>query len=163
MERRALLLTSLLPLLLSEAAEASPIDPAQTSILQRDAIKFSAWAGGPPGSGEVATLYGSLDRPGPYLVLMRWHPGWFSAPHSYATDRIQVVISGTWWVNSGGDYMPEMAVPVPAGGFVKRAARTFHYDGVPHGVAEPVEVAVFGMGPVDMRLADPHQPAWRRG
>lgn len=162
MERRALLLTSLLPLLLAEAAEASPIDPRQTFVLQRDAIKFTAWDGLPPGSGEMAPLYGDLNKRGPYLVLMRWNPGWFSAPHSYATDRIQMVISGTWWVNSGADFTPELAVPVPAGGFVKRAARTFHYDGVPHGAAGPVEVAVFGVGPVDIRLADPHQPSWRQ-
>ena len=42
---------------------------------------------------------------------MRWNPGWFSAPHSYATDRIQVVVSGTWWVDSGADFTPKMPVP----------------------------------------------------
>jgi len=68
--------------------EASPIDPAQTFVLQRDQIKFAPWNGLPPGSGEMAKLYGDFDKPGPYLVLMKWNPGWFSAPHSYATDRI---------------------------------------------------------------------------
>jgi hypothetical protein len=58
----------------------------------------------PLSSGEMAMLYGDIDRPGPYLVLMNWNPGWFSAPHSYATDRIQMVMSGTWWVNSGADF-----------------------------------------------------------
>src|SRR5262249_29600718 len=29
-------------------------------------------------------LYGGLDQPGPYLVLMKWYPGYMSAPHSYA-------------------------------------------------------------------------------
>jgi hypothetical protein len=110
----------------------------------------------------MAKLYEDFDRPGAYLVLMKWHPGWFSAPHSYATDRIQMVLSGTWWVNSGADFDPKSAVPVPAGGFVKRAARTFHYDGAPRGIKEPVVVAVFGIGPVDIELADPHLPSWRR-
>ena len=109
----------------------------------------------------------SLDRGfprcrGPYLVLMKWNPDWFSAPHSYATDRFQMFLSGTWWVSSGADFDPKRAVPVPAGGFVKRAARTFHYDGVPSGIKEPVVVAVFGIGPVDIELADPHLPSWRR-
>src|ERR1019366_8521350 len=63
--------------------------PKQTFVLQHDGIKFAPWAGLPPGSGEMAKLYGDLDAPGPYLVLMKWNPGWFSAPHSYATDRIQ--------------------------------------------------------------------------
>ena len=71
-------------------------------------------------------------------------------------------MSGTWWVNSGADFTPDMAVPVPAGGYVKRTARTFHYDGVPHGMKEPVVIAIFGIGPVNIRLADPHLPAWRQ-
>ncbi len=36
----------------------------------------------------MATLYGGLDKAGPYLVLMKWYPGFMSAPHSYATDRL---------------------------------------------------------------------------
>jgi hypothetical protein len=162
MQRRTFLLTSLLPALLASVAEAAEIDPKQTFVLQRDGIKFAPWAGLPPGSGEMAKLYGDIDQPGPYLVLMKWNPGWFSAPHSYATDRIQMVMSGTWWVNSGADFTPDMAVPVPAGGYVKRTARTFHYDGVPHGIKEPVVIAIFGIGPVDIRLADPKRPSWRQ-
>jgi hypothetical protein len=162
MERRAFLLSSMMLALAAGRGEASPIDPAQTFVLQRDQIKFAPWNGLPPGSGEMAKLYGDFDQPGPYLVLMKWNPGWFSAPHSYATDRIQIVLSGTWWVNSGADFDPKNAVPVAAGGFVKRTARTFHYDGVPNGVPEPVVVAVFGVGPVDIELADPRLPSWRR-
>jgi len=64
------------------------------------------------------------------LVLMKWYPGYASAPHSYPTDRLSLVLSGTWWVNSGADFDPDATVPVPAGGFVRRVARTPHYDGV---------------------------------
>jgi hypothetical protein len=162
MHRRTFLLTSLFPTLLAASAEASQRDPRQTFVLQRGDIGFRPWEGLPPESGEIAMLYGDLLQPGPYLVMMKWNPGWFSAPHSYATDRIQVVVSGTWWVNSGADFAPQLATPVPAGGYVKRTARTFHYDGVPSGAPDPVVVAVFGVGPVDVRLADAHLPAWRR-
>jgi hypothetical protein len=162
MQRRTFLLASLLPALLAGVAEASPIDPKQTFVLQHGAIKFVPQEGLPPGSGEMAKLYGDFNKAGPYLALMKWNPGFFSAPHSYATDRIQMVISGTWWVNSGADFTPDMAVPVPAGGFVKRTARTFHYDGVPRGIKEPVVAAVFGIGPVNIQLADPKRPSWRQ-
>ena len=79
-------------------------DPTETFVLPYDKISFETWANVPPGSGEMATLYGDLNKPGPYLVMMKWNPGWFSAPHTYATDRICVVVFGTWWVNSGIDF-----------------------------------------------------------
>jgi len=41
---------------------------------------------------------------------MKWYPGYMSAPHSYATDRLSLVLSGTWWVNSGADFDPNQTV-----------------------------------------------------
>jgi hypothetical protein len=152
-----------LPLaLVGATARAGQIDPAETAITPSDAIKWSAWSGGPPHSGEVATLYGGLDTPGPYLVLMKWNPGYMSAPHSYATDRLSLVLSGTWWVNSGADFDPDKAVPVSAGGFVRRFARTPHYDGVKREAKEPAVIALFGIAPVKFELVDPGRPAWRQ-
>jgi hypothetical protein len=78
-----------------------------------------------------------------------------SAPHSYASDRLCVILSGTWWINSGEDFDPARTVPVPAGTFVRRIARTWHYDGVPRGEKEPVVIAICGIGPVDIKLAEP--------
>lgn len=163
--RRTILLAPLfasLPLAFRlSTAEAGMIDPSETSVTLPDAIHFVPWSGGPPGSGEVAEMYGGLDKPGPYLAFMRWHPGYFSAPHQYLTDRISVVVSGTWWVNSGADFDPAHAVPVPAGGYVLRHAHTPHYDGVPSNVKEPAVIALFGIAPVGLQLVDPGKPAWR--
>ena len=164
--RRRLLLTSLfaaLPFALSiSGAEASKLNPAETQITLPEQIEWAPWSGGPPHSGEVATLYGGLDRPGLYVVLMKWYPGYMSAPHSYATDRFSLVLSGMWWVNSGADFDPANTVPVPAGGFVRRVAHTPHYDGVMKSAPEPVVIALFGIAPVDLKLVDPSKPAWRR-
>jgi hypothetical protein len=163
--RRELLLSPLLaalPLVLGTAAQASQIDPAETQVTLRDAIGWSAWSGGPEHSRDVATLYGGLDKPGPYLVLMKWYPGYMSAPHSYATDRLSLVLSGTWWVNSGADFDPDKTVPVPAGGFVRRVARTPHYDGVKKIATQPAIIALFGIAPVELHLVDPDKPAWRQ-
>jgi hypothetical protein len=163
--RRMLLLAPViasLPLVLKTgAARAGKIDPSGTTVTLPDALKFVPWSGGPVGSGEMAALYGSLDKPGPYLVLMKWHPGYMSAPHTYLTDRLSVVVSGTWWVNSGADFDPNNTVPVPAGGFVLRHAHTPHYDGVPRSEKEPAVIALFGMGPVGLELVDPSKPPWR--
>jgi hypothetical protein len=104
-------------------ARASMINPSETAITPPGSIEWQPWSGAPAHSGEMARLYGDLDKPGPYLVLMKWYPGYMSAPHSYATDRLSLVLSGTWWVNSGADFDPDNTVPVPPGGFVRRAAR----------------------------------------
>ena len=97
--RRTVLLAPLLaalPVAFSlRRAGASEIDPHQTTITLPEAIQWTAWSGLPANSGEMATLYGGLDKPGPYVVLMKWHPGFMSAPHSYATDRLSLVLSGT--------------------------------------------------------------------
>lgn len=146
---------------LAPAPEAGP-DPTETFIQPYQDIAFEPWANLPPHSGEMAMLYGDFNHPGPYLVLMKWNPGWFSAPHTYATDRIQMVVFGTWFVNSGNDFQPRDAVAVGSGGYVKRTARTPHYDGVPTGQPDPAVIAVFGLGPVDQQLVDPNQPSWRQ-
>jgi len=164
--RRNLLFGSLLASLAvgfsATEARAGKIDPAGTAVILPSQIKWSSWSGLPPKSGEMGMLYGDLDKPGPYLVLMRWHPGYYSAPHSYATDRLSLVMSGTWWVNSGPDFDPDNAVPVPAGGFVRRTARTPHYDGVRPDAKEPAVIGIFGIAPVRMELVDRGKPAWRR-
>jgi hypothetical protein len=142
---------------------AGSINPSETQVTLPDAIKWSGWIKGfPPHSGEMATLYGGLDNSGPYLVLMKWYPGYMSAPHTYATDRLSLVLSGTWWVNSGADFDPKNTVPVPAGGFVRRVARTPHYDGVKPDAKEPAVIALFGIAPVQFELVDPSKPAWRQ-
>jgi len=73
--RRTLLLAPILaglPLALGlNSAEAGIIDPAETAVTLPDAIRFVPWSGGAAGSGEVAQLYGGLDKPGPYLALMK--------------------------------------------------------------------------------------------
>jgi hypothetical protein len=70
--RELLQLFAALPLALSgTVAGASQINPSETQITLPGAIRWSGWINGfPPHSGEMATLYGGLDKPGPYLVLM---------------------------------------------------------------------------------------------
>ena len=165
--RRGLLIApflAALPLAMHGASvQAGEINPAETAITPPNAIKWSDWINGfPPHSGETATLYGGLDKSGPYLVLMKWYPGYMSAPHTYASDRFSLVLSGTWWVNSGADFDPKNTVAVPAGGFVRRVARTPHYDGVKRDAKEPAVIALFGIAPVQFELVDPSKPAWRQ-
>ena len=44
---------------------------------------------------ESANMFTDIHAPGQYFVLIRWHPGYMSAPHWYETDRLCAVLSGT--------------------------------------------------------------------
>jgi hypothetical protein len=163
--RRGVLLAPLLaamPGLLAGAAQASPLNPAQTMITPHDHIDWQTRPNWPKDSVAQANLFGDLNQTGLYYLLVKWYPGYMSAPHFYATDRLCVVVSGTWWVNSGADFDPASCVPVPAGSFIRRVAGTPHYDGVPANGAEPVVIAICGEGPVKLTYIDPAQPGWRK-
>jgi hypothetical protein len=122
------LLAALPAILLAEPAHA--IDPAQTQVTLPDQYRWKpAVPGAPTESVETVPLFGATDKPGPYAVLIKWHPGYMSVPHKYVTDRLCFVISGTWWVKPGENFEPEATEPVPAAGFMRRVAHTPHYDG----------------------------------
>jgi hypothetical protein len=162
--RRGLLLAPLLAALpaafFSDPAHA--IDPSETQVMLPDRMQWKPWnAGGPTGAMESAAAFGSIDKAGLYAILVRWHPGYMSAPHTYVTDRLCFVISGTWWVNSGENFEPQDTVPVPAGGFVRRVAHTPHYDGVKKGGKEPAVIGIFGQAPIEFKLIDPSKPPVR--
>jgi hypothetical protein len=140
----------------------SELNPTETIIVSPADISWRVPDNSPPNSVAEATLGGGEDQDGAYLVLMKWYPGWMSAPHTYATDRLCVVLSGVWWCNSGPDFDPAQAVPVYPGGFVRRVARTPHYDGARADATEPVVIAVSGLGPVRQEWVDPSQPVLRR-
>ena len=102
--RRGLILAPLLAalpaVLLADRAQA--IDPAQTQVALPDQYRWTpGLAGAAAQSVETVPLFGATDKPGPYVVLIKWYPGYMSAPHTYVTDRLCFVIFGTWWVNSG--------------------------------------------------------------
>ncbi len=163
--RRDLLLAPLLaalPQLLTMADAAAAPDPAKTIVVPAKAIAFEPQLGQPPGRNEEAHLFSKPSDPGLYLTLVRWFPGWMSAPHHYATDRLCVVLSGTWWVTSGEVFDPGSTVPVTAGGFVHRVAGTNHYDGVKANGTEPAVIAICGMGPITFTPVNPSDPKVRR-
>ena len=162
--RRGLLLAPLLAALPAAliADPAHAIDPNETQVMLPDQYQWKpGLPGAPAQSVETVPVFGVTDKPGLYVVLIKWHPGFMSAPHTYVTDRLCFVISGTWWVNSGENFEPENTVPVPAGGFVRRVAHTPHYDGVRTGGNEPAVIGIFGQAPIEFKLVDPTKPRAR--
>jgi len=162
LQRRDLLVAPLLAALIPVMARASILDPAETILTLPADIPWKLRPDYPNDSVTSAPLFGSRSGSGVYFELIKWFPGYMSAPHTYVTDRLCVVVSGTWWVNSGADFDPDHCVPVPPGTFVHRVAHTPHYDGVVANGREPAVIAICGIAPVDMRYIEPDKPGWRK-
>jgi hypothetical protein len=155
------LLAALSATLWSRRADAAGPDPTMTIVKLPQEIVWTRAEGFPENSVEQAPLWSKTSESGLYYVLVRWHPGYMSAPHWYETDRYCVVVSGTWWVTSGEKFDPENTVPAPAGSFVRRVAHTPHYDGVKRDGMEPAVIAICGIGPITFHATEAG-PGWRK-
>ena len=76
--RRGLILAPLLAALpialLADPAHA--IDPEQTQVILPDQYQWRpALPSAPAQSVETVPVFGATDKPGPYVVLVKWHPG----------------------------------------------------------------------------------------
>ncbi len=154
------LLAALPAALLAHAAEAAP-DPAMTFTLPPDQMVWTRGPKNPEKSVENVALWGKSSDSGLYYNLTKWYPGYMSGPHWYETDRYCVVVSGTWWVASGDKFDPDDTVPMPAGSFIRRVARTPHYDGVKKNGTAPAVIAICGIGPITLHPVDPASPGVR--
>ena len=115
------------------------------------ALQFSARRGGAGADVRQDLRAGAVFRPDPLA------PGLHERP-ALVRDGSPLRRA----VASGEDFAPQSAVAAPAGSFVRRVARTPHYDGVRKIDKEPAIIAITGMGPISYHLTDPEKPGWRR-
>jgi hypothetical protein len=142
------ILFAVVVVVLSQAVLAGDIDRGAVDFVVPKDIK---WVKAPGGTAERAVLFGDPDKPGPYVMRLKWLPGGMSRPHFHPNDRFFTVISGTWWVGTGDKFDPESTVPVPAGSYVVHYANKIHYDGAK---GEECVIQVSGMGPATSTPAE---------
>ena len=118
------------------------VDPSAVAVTTPAEVK---WVRNQAGTNEQAVMFGDPTKPGPYSIRIKWLPGNMSRPHTHGTDRLFVVISGTWWVGSGTKFDPASTVPVKPGSFVVHYANQPHYDGAKD---EETVIQVWGIGPL---------------
>jgi hypothetical protein len=85
----ASVMTAALPFGISfsvSGASASPINPAETIIKLPADLAWKPNPNNPPRSSDSCALAGSPTEPGLYYTLVRWWPGYMSAPHTYTSD-----------------------------------------------------------------------------
>jgi hypothetical protein len=95
--RRDMLLAALvssIPIGFAETAAASPLNSSQTIIRPPGQLQWKSNPAFPEPSVDSCPLTGDTNQPGLYYTLVRWWPGFMSAPHSYTTNRFCVVVSG---------------------------------------------------------------------
>jgi hypothetical protein len=79
---------------LKERKPVSKLDPRQTLITLPNEIPWQVPDVAPPDSVAEAVLVGAEEQEGTYLVLMKWFPGWMSAPHTYRNGAGQTGLGG---------------------------------------------------------------------
>jgi hypothetical protein len=144
---RSMLLGLATMVLLLGPAIAADVNPAAITITPPDKIK---WVAGDNGA-DTANLVGDPDKPGMYVIMVRWHAHHMSRPHFHPYDRYITVLSGTWWVGTGTKYDPDSTVPVQPGSFVTHIAKGIHYDGAKD--ADTV-IEIVGQGPATATPAE---------
>ena len=123
------------------------LNPAALAYKLPDQIK---WTDSPTGS-KAAVLLGDPEKPGLYIVLVKWTAHHMSHPHFHPNDRFITVLSGTWWVGTGSKFDPDSTVPIPAGSFVTHFGKQIHYDGAKDGDAV---LEIVGEGPAKATPAE---------
>jgi hypothetical protein len=145
---RMMIVAALVVLPAAPTLHAADINPAAVQFTTPENIK---WVKNAAGTNESAVLFGDPEKPGPYVVRIKWLPGNMSRPHFHQNDRFFVVISGTWWMGTGEKFDPDTTVPAPAGSYVIHHAKGIHYDGAK---TEPAVIQVWGMGPATSTPAE---------
>jgi quercetin dioxygenase-like cupin family protein len=137
-------------------ASAAPVLPPGFAIVQADDIK---WSNVPNGRGvQIANVYGNSNKPGLYVVRVRFPPHVMDMPHFHSEDRHVTVIKGVWCAGTGPVFDPAKATRIKAGGYMFHPAKGVHWDGA--ATDEEAIVQIIGMGPVSTTQMHGAGPDW---
>jgi len=97
----------------------------------------------PPGT-KMLMIYGSPDKPGPYVFRVRFPAGYKLPPHKHPDQRQVTVLTGSYWTAVGEKFEQDK--------LKKFGARDFYVTdaGVPHFSWAETDVVIqeAGVGPV---------------
>lgn len=141
------------------AIGALAAEPAQTPHFDRITPTEVRWHDIPGGHGaQMATLEGDPDKPGFYVIRVKFPPHVMDRPHWHPHTRYVTVLEGTWYAGTGTTFDPARAIPLPPGSLMVHPARASHWDGSAGN--DTVIVQIVGEGPGSSTPVDPTQPFW---
>jgi quercetin dioxygenase-like cupin family protein len=104
------------------------------------------WRDVPDSHGvQQAILLRDPEKPGMYVVRVKFPPHVMDAPLWHPNARYVTVLEGTWYAGTGDQFDSAKAVPLKAGSFMLHPAKAVHWDG--SAGDEPVIVQILGEGP----------------
>jgi len=114
-----------------------------TDTIAAPGLQWTAPKSIPPGA-QMVLLYGSPDKPGPYIVRVKLPVGYKLPPHRHADARAVTVLQGNYW-SAVGDSFDQSKL--------KKFGPRDHYTtaaGVSHFAWAETDVIIqeMGMGPV---------------
>jgi quercetin dioxygenase-like cupin family protein len=147
--------TALAGVVVSGSVGAAKDEPAFVRITPAEV----RWRDIPDSHGaQQAVLLGDPEKPGIYVVRVKFPPHVMDAPHSHPNARYVTVIEGTWYAGTGTTFDVAKAVPLKAGSFMLHPAKAVHWDG--SAGSESVIVQIIGEGPAQTVQVDAKQPMW---
>lgn len=151
-------------LLLAGGLALCPLPVAAGSLPAGFAVvtaKQLRWQDMPDALGaQIAVVEGDPDKPGIYVIRVRFPPHVMDMPHFHSRDRHVTVLEGTWFAGTGPVFDPARAEPLPPGSYMLHPASGVHWDG--SAGDETVVVQIIGMGPLTTTQAHPAGPDWVR-
>jgi len=129
------------------SAKVTDLNPAAIAYKLPDQIKWTD----EPIDSKHAVLLGDPNKPGLYVILVKWTAHHMSHPHFHPNGRFITVLSGTWWVGTGNKFDPDSTVALPAGTFVTHFGKQVHYDGAKD---EDAVLEIVGEGPATATPAE---------
>jgi hypothetical protein len=107
---------------------------------------------------QQATMLGDPNKPGIYVIRVKFPPHIMDVPHWHPNARYVTVLEGTWYSGTGDTFDFAKAVPLKPGSVMLHPAKATHWDG--SGSAETVIVQITGEGPASTTQVDPSKAFW---
>ncbi len=123
---------------------------AHHTVVAADAVKWGPAPPSLPPGVQAAVLLGSPAKEGPFVIRLKFPPGYVIPPHRHTKDEFVTVISGSVSITSG-EKVDATLKGLPPASFVHLPA------GMPHYARAEVEsvVQINGVGPFDVVYLNP--------
>jgi len=125
--------------------------PANTHMIDPDAIKWGDAPPSVPKGAKIAVLQGDPGKPGAYTMRLKLPANYKIAPHTHTQSENLTVMSGALYLGYGEKVDMPKAHALKAGGYHFLPGKTPHYAFT----KTATTVQVSGEGPFDINYIDP--------